>query len=40
MHIVLSRSSEKMDKYKVDMCAVLEVKWPGKVTVIRKKYMI
>jgi len=29
-----------MDKYKVDMFVVLEVRWPGKVTVIKKKYMI
>jgi hypothetical protein len=31
---------KEMDRYKVDMCAVLEIRWPGKVTAIKKKYMV
>jgi exonuclease III len=26
--------------YKIDMCALQEIRWPGKGTVIKKKYMI
>jgi hypothetical protein len=29
-----------LDKYKVDICALQEIRWPGKGTVIKKNYMI
>jgi hypothetical protein len=28
-----------MDKYKMDVCAVQEIRWPGKGTVIKKNFM-
>jgi hypothetical protein len=31
---------KEMDKYKIDICAVHEIRWPGKETVIKKNYMI
>jgi hypothetical protein len=31
---------KEMDKYKIDVCAVQEIRWPGKGTVITKNYMI
>jgi hypothetical protein len=31
---------KEMDKYKVDICALQEIRWPGKGTVINKNYMI
>ena len=29
---------KEMDKYKVDMCALQEIRWPGKVTITKKNY--
>jgi len=29
-----------MDNYKIDVCALQEIKWPGKGTVIKNNYMI
>jgi hypothetical protein len=31
---------KEMDKYKIDICALQEIRWPGKGTVINKNYMI
>ena len=28
---------EEMDKYNVDICALQQIRWPGKGTVIKKK---
>jgi len=29
-----------MWKYKVDICALQEIRWPGKGTVVKKSYII
>jgi len=29
-----------MDDYKIDVCALQEIKWSGKGTVVKKNYMI
>jgi exonuclease III len=31
---------KEMVKYKIDICALQEIRWPGKGTVLNKKYMI
>ena len=31
---------QEMDKYKLDICALQEIRCPGKGTVIKKNYMI
>jgi exonuclease III len=31
---------KEMVIYKIDICALQEIRWPGKRTVIKKKYMI
>jgi len=31
---------KEMDKYKVDICALQEIRWPGKGTAIKKNYVI
>ena len=31
---------KEMDKYKVDICALQEIRCPGKGTVMKKNYMI
>jgi len=30
----------EMDKCKMDICVLQEIRWPGKGTVIKKNYMI
>ena len=30
---------KEMDEYKVDVCTLQEIRWPGKGTAIKKKYM-
>jgi len=31
---------KEMEKYKIDICAMQEIRWPGKGTVIKENYMI
>jgi hypothetical protein len=31
---------KQMEKYKIDICALQEIRWPGKGTVIKGSYMI
>jgi hypothetical protein len=43
-HVAQSRSMNKfvkeMDKYKIDICALQEIRWPGTGIVIKRNYMI
>ena len=34
---VMNELVEEMDKYNVDICALQQIRWPGKGTVIKKK---
>ena len=29
-----------LDRYKIDLCALQDIRWPGKGTVVKKKYVI
>jgi exonuclease III len=31
---------KEMDEYKVDICALQEIRWPGKRNAIKKNYVI
>jgi hypothetical protein len=31
---------KEMEKYKMDICAMQEIRWPGKGTVIKENYMM
>jgi hypothetical protein len=36
----INKLVNEMDKYKGDICDLQEIRWPGKETVIKKKYIL